>query len=62
MFLKCSHPEGAMIDIKRRLERKGDSNQDKLFQLLSFCLECEVNVEVNLMCFEIVIDIEVFYI
>ena len=48
MFLKC-YPEGAMTDIKRRLERKGDNNQDKLFQLLSFCLECEVNVEINLI-------------
>ena len=49
MFLKCSHPEGAMTDTKRRLERKGDNNQDKLFQLLSFCLECEVNLEINLI-------------
>ena len=49
MFLKCSHPEGAMTDTKRRLERKGDNNQDKLFQLLSFCLEYEVNVEINLI-------------
>lgn len=47
-----------MTDTKRRLERKGDSNKDKLFELLSFCLEYEVNVELNFVWFEMAKTLE----
>lgn len=47
-----------MTDTKRRLERKGDSNKDKLFELLSFCLEYEVNVELNFVWFEMAKKLE----